>query len=557
MQDDEAAPDPAPEPAPSSVVEALRAGGCRLAPLAGATPAWHARVDAAQWVAAAELLRATGARLVALWAIERRGGAAAGGTANGSANESANASANEFVDESAVQAAYASGEGLVWLDLPLESPAAGYPGLEPWYPCAVRMQRAARDLSGVAPTEASDQRPWLRHASWPEGFLPLRPGGSEPPPAAAADEAYAFVRVEGEGVHEIGVGPVHAGIIEPGHFRFSVVGEKVLRLEERLGYVHRGIERLWMGRAPADGLALAQRVSGDSLVAYAWAWCQAVEALAGCEVPERASWLRAFALERERVANHLGDLGALANDAGLAFGLAQFSRLKEDWMRGTGALLGHRFARDFLVPGGVRGEPDAASLVRARADAFVMEAAVRELRSILGAHAGLQDRLVGTGRVPPLLALQLDLTGLAARASGLGADLRVDHPVPPYDTLQVQRALREEGDVAARIEVRYDELLESLRLVREIAAAAPRGPCQAPCPPAAAHARAAGRVEGWRGEILVAIETDAAGRIARAHAHDPSWQNWPALEHAVIGNIVPDFPLINKSFNLSYAGHDL
>jgi Ni,Fe-hydrogenase III large subunit len=373
----------------------------------------------------------------------------------------------------------------------------------------------------------------------------------------AADEDYAFVRVEGEGVHEIGVGPVHAGIIEPGHFRFSVVGEKVLRLEQRLGYVHKGIERLWRGMEPAQGLALAGRVSGDSLVAYSLAWCLALEAPGGGAVPLRAQWLRAFALERERVANHLGDLGALGNDAAFAFGLTQFSRLKEDWMRRNATLFGHRFGRGFVVPGGVGRDIDAGQLAQVRADTFELESQVRALRTIYSEHAGLQDRFRGTGRVDDALARRLGLTGLAARASGTGTDLRATQPGAVYGALGFTPALRSGGDVAARVEVRFDEVLESLRLLRGIADAIPAGAVAAACPEPAPGACAAGRVEGWRGEVLVAIETGADGRIVRAHAHDPSWQNWPVLEHAVIGNIVPDFPLINKSFNLSYSGHDL
>jgi Ni,Fe-hydrogenase III large subunit/Ni,Fe-hydrogenase III component G len=540
-------------PAPGGAPE-LPGLGISFARLPGAQAIFHARVDRAQWRAACAMLHGRGARLVALWAIER-------GAADGPARD-------------AIQAAFCVREGLLWLDLEVAH-GARYPGLSAHFPCAVRMQRAAADLSGVLADDGGDSRPWLRHAAWPAGFHPLRSGaqgggsaagsasGSAAGSAAGAvqpravDEDYAFVRVEGDGVHEIGVGPVHAGIIEPGHFRFSVVGEKVLRLEERLGYVHKGIERLWRGMEPAAGLALAGRVSGDTMVAYGWAWSLAVESLCGAHAPARADWLRAFALERERVANHLGDLGALGNDAALAFGLAQFSRLKEDWLRRNSTLFGHRFARDWIVPGGVRADLAADALAQVRDDTFVLEAQVRELRGIYGGHAGLQDRFHGTGSVSPELARRLDLTGLAARASGIAADLRVLQPGGAYAALQVHAALRHEGDVAARVEVRFDELLESLRLLRAISDAIPAGAVQEPCGPARANARGAGRVEGWRGEVLVAIETDGAGAILRAHAHDPSWQNWPALEHAVIGNIVPDFPLINKSFNLSYSGHDL
>jgi Ni,Fe-hydrogenase III large subunit len=309
--------------------------------------------------------------------------------------------------------------------------------------------------------------------------------------------------------------------------------------------------------APAEGARLAARVCGDATVAYGWAYCMAVESVCAASVPQRAAWLRAMALERERVANHLGDLGALGNDAGFAFGLAQFSRLREDWLRRNGACMGHRLLMDWIVPGGVRsdvGAQDAATLL---ADCEVLEAQVREIESIYDAHAGLQDRFVGTGCIAPELARRLGLTGLAGRASGAAGDLRRDAGPAPYPELDVRVATRADGDVAARVAVRFDEIFESLRLLRTLLGALPPGPIHAAPGAPRPGACGAGWIESWRGELLVAIELDERGAIRRAHCHDPSWQNWPALEHAVIGNIVPDFPLINKSFNLSYSGQDL
>jgi Ni,Fe-hydrogenase III large subunit len=363
--------------------------------------------------------------------------------------------------------------------------------------------------------------------------------------------------VRGDGVHEIPVGPVHAGIIEPGHFRFQVVGEKVLRLEERLGYVHKGIEKRFEALRIADGHRLAGRVSGDSTVAYAWAYAQAVEAIAGAAPPPRARWLRALALERERVANHLGDLGYLGNDGGFAFGLAQFSRLKEDVLRTNLAAFGHRLLMDFVVPGGVAGDlaPDMAA--RMREECAQLDRTIRTLRGIYDDHAGLQDRFRTCGCVAPELAARLGLVGMAARASGRARDLRCDFPAAPYDTLEVRVATRTDGDVAARVDVRFDEALESLRLVVALIDAMPIGDVRAPLPAIRPFELGLGYVEGWRGPAFVALESGPDATIRRCHPHDPSWSNWPVLEHAVIGNIVPDFPLINKSFNLSYSGHDL
>jgi Ni,Fe-hydrogenase III large subunit len=358
-------------------------------------------------------------------------------------------------------------------------------------------------------------------------------------------------------VHEIPVGPVHAGVIEPGHFRFSVVGEKVLKLEERFGYAHKGIERRFAATRLLDGHRLAARVSGDSTVAYSWAYCQALEGMAGAAVPARALWLRALALESERVANHLGDLGALGNDAGFAFGLAQFSRLKESWLRHVEAALGQRYLMDFVVPGGVGRDarPERAGVLAACARTIAAEAA--GLRAIYDEHAGVRDRFAGAGVVAPSLARRLGLIGLAGRASGQDCDLRVDLPCEPYAALDVRKIGSDAGDVAARVAVRFDELAEALRLVQIIVQRLPAGGFRAAVAVPPQGSAAVGLIEGWRGPVLLALSAGADGRIARCHPHDPSWQNWPVIEHAVMGNIVPDFPLINKSFNLSYSGHDL
>jgi len=334
----------------------------------------------------------------------------------------------------------------------------------------------------------------------------------------------------------------------------------VLRLEQRLGYVHKGIERRFTELAPLEAYRLAGRVSGDSTVAYAWAYGMALESAVAATIPARAAWLRALLLERERVANHLGDLGALGNDAGLAVGLAQFSRLREDWQRLSRSVFGHRLMMDCVVPGGVAVDidADAVRLIAAQCDAI--EAEVQAMHGLYDEHAGLQDRFIGTGRVTPALAAQLGLSGLAGRASGQAVDLRSQFPFAPYDAMAVRIATHRNGDVAARVNLRFEEVLESLRLIRRIANELPAGAVRSMIDLPQQPAFGAGWVEGWRGEILVALELvphDGAVRIRRCHCHDPSWQNWPVLEHAMIGNIVPDFPLINKSFNLSYSGHDL
>jgi Ni,Fe-hydrogenase III large subunit len=331
-------------------------------------------------------------------------------------------------------------------------------------------------------------------------------------------------------------------------------------LEQRLGYTHKGIERRMTQLEPVQAARLAGRVSGDSTVAYAWAYCMALEGATQTVIPERAAWLRAVMLERERVANHLGDLGALGNDAAFAFGLAQFSRLREDWLRASMDAFGHRLMMDCVVPGGVRADIDREHSDKLAQLCDSVAAEVHTLFGIYEAHSGLQDRFLATGRVAPELASRLGLTGLAGRASSQSWDLRSDHPWLPYSALEVAMATHDAGDVAARVLVRFEEVFESLRLIRRMLADLPSSPVQCAVILPLNAARGAGWVEGWRGEVFVALDLDGleqGSRIRRCHLHDPSWQNWPVLEHAILGNIVPDFPLINKSFNLSYSGHDL
>jgi Ni,Fe-hydrogenase III large subunit len=502
----------------------------RSQPLAGAPGARTVEVAALDWRQAALDLASGGTRLHALW--------------------------TERDEADVVRAAYVGDDFLLLVTLRLPRDETTYPSLADIFPAANRMQRAAADLTGLR-AESPDARPWLRHAAWPADYLPLVASNAEIPRHELGADDYAFVRVGGDGVHEIPVGPVHAGIIEPGHFRFSVVGEKVLRLEERLGYVHKGIEQLFARLPLLEAHRLAARVSGDSAAAYSWAYCQALEGLASQTIPDRAAWLRALALEAERIANHLGDLGALGNDAGFAFGLAQLWRLKELWLRATERALGSRYLMDFVVPGGVAHDATNERLAELAACARAIDVEVKVVRDIFDEHAGVRDRFVGTGQVTPDLAAQLGLVGLAARASAQSCDLRIDIPCEPYNRLAVRKIVHSDGDVAARVAIRFDEIAESVRLVNAIAAELPSGAVRAEVTVPPAGTMAIGAIEAWRGPVFVALTAGDGGGIRRCHPHDPSWQNWPVLEHAIIGNIVPDFPLINKSFNLSYSGHDL
>ena len=512
----------------------LSALGLSAATLPSAVPARRVPASSGQLLAACRVCWEEGGQMLALWLSDER-------------DRDRGFTLRVVLQDS---------DGLMLLEHTMPDGDVHYPDLSLIFPAANRMQRAAFDLVGI-PSDSDDQRPWLWLASWPIDQFPLRRDFVASPKWEPGQEEYAFVKVAGDGVHEIPVGPVHAGIIEPGHFRFQIVGEKVLRLEERLGYTHKGIEKRFEALSLDEGHRLAGRVSGDSTVAYAWAYSQALEAIAETAPSARALWLRALALERERIANHLGDLGYLGNDGGFAFGLSQFSRLKEQVLRTNLALFGHRLAMDYVVPGGVTRDLPAGARVSIADECSMLEREVRVLRDIYDEHDGLQDRFRLCGIVAPELAAKLGLTGLAGRASGQPYDVRRDFPAPPYDTLGVNVAAVSAGDVAARVAVRFDEIAESLRLVRAILDGLPDGDLVVDVREPKVFRKGLGYVEGWRGPVLVALECGPDGAVRRCHPHDPSVANWPVLEHAVIGNIVPDFPLINKSFNLSYSGQDL
>lgn len=433
------------------------------------------------------------------------------------------------------------------------------PSIASVYPAADRPERHARDLLGIHFRDQPDERRWTRHQAWSETEYPLRTStaraidGEQTPP----DHDYPFVQAHGAGVVEIPVGPVHAGIIEPGHFRFQAVGETVLNLEERLGYVHKGIEKIAVGR-DAPGLArLAGRVSGDCTVAHTWAACQAMERAVGIHVPERALWLRALLAERERVANHMGDIGAICNDVGFAFAQYQLTRLKEDWLRENRALFGHRLLMDCIVPAGVSVDigPDAAQSMRDGAIALASE--VAGIVSILESSESLEDRLMSTGRLAPEIAAELGVVGYVGKAAGQEFDVRRDAPYAPYDKLDVRISSFRAGDVAARAKVRADEVGHSLQLIAELLETLPDGGNCAAWKIMETACEGIGFVESWRGEIVTYVGFDAHGRIARFFPRDPSWLTWPALELLIQENIVPDFPVCNKSVNGSYSGHDL
>jgi len=432
------------------------------------------------------------------------------------------------------------------------------------YPAASRLERHCRDLLGIHFENSMDTRRWTRHQAWEEDFYPLRAASS---PAKSSDKLskveltsdqdYEFYSVQGEAVYEIPVGPVHAGIIEPGHFRFQAVGELVINLEERLGYTHKGIEKIAVGRDIHQLLRLAGRVSGDTTVAHTWAACQAAENAAKIEVPERALFIRAILSERERVANHLGDIGAICNDVGFSFGQMQFSRLRELWQRTNQSLFGHRLLMDLLIPGGVNVHLDDQACKIISDETKVLQKEVHELFSILRNSQSLRGRLVNAGVLSTKSATNLGCLGVLARASNVPYDARLDVAYPPYDTMSLVRPLQTEGDVSARVVQRAEEIYASIVAIEQLLEKLPHGPIKTAWSDPPTNAEGLGVIEGWRGEIVTYVRFGEEGKIARFFPRDPSWFNWPALEVLIHNNIVPDFPVCNKSVNGSYSGHDL
>ena len=436
----------------------------------------------------------------------------------------------------------------------LECRGKQFPSVGQSHPPAIRLERTIRDLWGLEPAGLPDKRPWLDHGTWD------RPGFAGTEHAAPlVSDPYVFLPASGESLHQIPVGPVHAGIIEPGHFRFTANGEAVVRLEARLGYVHKGVEKLMEGMPVDRAAILAGRVSGDSTVAYALAFARAVEAADATDIPQRAVWLRALMAELERLANHFGDIGAICNDAAFAMMHGQCGHLREEVLRVADKCFGHRLMMDRVVPGGVLHDLQPEGMESIRALLLDVRRRFPELIELYDNTASLQDRTVGTGILSASLARQFGCGGYIGRASGRDFDARRTPGYPPYDALQFDVPTLEDGDVDARIWIRIREVEQSLSLIDQILRRLPSGSIGTALTTLAAGDVREGLalVEGFRGDVLVWVRIGADGRIERCHLRDPSWFQWPLLEAVIEGNIVADFPLCNKSFNCSYSGHDL
>ena len=414
-----------------------------------------------------------------------------------------------------------------------------FPSLTPSLTQVHLFEREIHEQTGLEPAG----HPWLK----PVRFT--RPGDT----VGVTD----FYEVAGESVHEVGVGPVHAGVIEPGHFRFQCHGETVFHLEIALGYQHRGVERALVHGPAKRHMHLAETLAGDTTIGHATAYCEAIEALADIRVPPRALAIRALALELERVANHVGDLGALAGDVAFQPTAAFCGRIRGDFLNLTASICGNRFGRSLVVPGGVAFDIDEAMANDLGRRLRAAERDARGAVELLWETASVMERFEDTGVVPGPVADELGLVGPAARASGLSRDVRHDHPSGLFNMASVPVSAATTGDVYARARVRWLEAARSIVFVREILSSLPDGPLRAPAEPPRPDRVAVALVEGWRGEIAHVARTDASGRIAAYKVVDPSFHNWMGLAMALRDQAISDFPLCNKSFNLSYCGHDL
>ncbi len=420
-------------------------------------------------------------------------------------------------------------------------------------------EREIQDLFGIKLVGHPNPRRCVLHDDWPE-VHPLRKDfdlHTKLPPFTGV--RHKFREVEGEGVFQVPVGPVHAGIIEPGHFLFSVAGEPVLYLQLRLFYTHKGTEKLFESLPLPHCVRLAESISGDSSFAHATAFCHAIERAAGVEAPPRARALRTLCLELERLYNHVADIGAICTDVAFVTANMHAMRLKERVLRENEQLTGNRLLRGMACLGGVRFDFDAERLHALAKLVDEFEKEFNNLVELIRSHSGTRDRLETTGVLKPEVARNLGIVGIAGRASGFNHDLRRDFPHAFYDEVQFTVPVFTEGDVQRRMVVRREEIFQSFGIIRQVVSrlgGMPAGPIAAGVGEVPPGRVALGYVEGWRGEIFHWIHTAPGNRLARCKVKDPSLQNWPALSEAILGNIIPDFPVVNKSFNLSYSGTD-
>jgi len=449
-----------------------------------------------------------------------------------------------------------STHGFVILRVPVPSENPVFTSLTNALPSLNWQEREVQDLFGIKLQGHPNPRRCALHDDWPEVY-PLRKDFDLKtilPPFTG--ERHKFRKVEGEGVFQVPVGPVHAGIIEPGHFLFSVAGEPVLYLQIRLFYTHKGTEKLFENIPIAHGVRLAESISGDSGFAHSTAFCHALERIAGSEPPARARAIRTVCLEFERIYNHIADIGAIATDVAFVVANAHAMRLKEKVLRLNEQLTGSRLLRGMNCLGGVRLDWSDKQLAAVISTLHDLEPEFEGLVNLIAESSSTRERLETTGILTPKTASDLGVVGIAGRASGFNHDLRRDFPHAYYPAATFAIPVYQQGDVLRRMQVRIDEVRQSFSIIRQVVTKFPAGPVRVELGSLPENATALGYVEGWRGEIFHWVRIGANQRLARCKIKDPSLQNWPALSEAILGNIIPDFPVVNKSFNLSYSGTD-
>ena len=442
---------------------------------------------------------------------------------------------------------------LIVVSVSIAETEPSFPSITSEVPAAHWYEREIRDLFGLDPIGHPDKRCLAVHEDWPEGLYPLRKDFSLVSEVIRTNGQFTFDKVEGEGVMQVPVGPIHAGIIEPGHFRFSAVGDTVINLEARLFYTHRGMEKLAEGKTPLDAFTIVERICGACSFSHTTSYCQALEKLSGTEVSTRVNYIRTVVLELERLYNHVGDVGNICAGVGFAFGTMHGARLKEDLMRLNEIVFGSRFLRGINTPGGVRRDisvPDSEHIIVALAK---LELEFRDFVEILLDTNSYMDRVKSTGILLNQTAIDLHAVGPAARAAGVDRDVRRDHPYAAYDRVSFKVAVYEQGDVLARVKVRIDETFESINMIRQLLESMPLGELTQPLGEMIPYNYAVGMTESARGENVHFIMIGKDKTIFRYMVRSASYVNWPVIPSTVPGNIIPDFPVINKSFELCYS----
>lgn len=447
------------------------------------------------------------------------------------------------------------------VELMVDPVEAAFPSLVSVSQAFALYEQEVKSMFGLEPIGHPNPSRIILHRHYPKDIYPLRKDFSWNTtfPLPTEDTITEVQGVEGEGIYQIPVGPVHAGIIEPGHFRFSALGEEIIKFEAELGYVHKGTEKLFETLPLEQTLSLAEHVSGDSSVHHALAFAQAVETLAGASIPERAKLIRMVCAELERLANHFNDIGFIMLDTGLSFGGSHGARLRERVMQWNEHIAGNRFLRGMIVFGGVSRDIDEKLADALADDLELLETDFKEVVTIAKDSDSVYNRLKETGRLDRQIADDYGVVGVPARALGKSMDARADFPYAAYEAVQFSVVTEEYGDVHARFWVRVKEVYQSFRILNQVLALLPfeHSACQTPIGTLPVNRMALGMVEGWRGDIVTFVATGVDGKLTRVKVRDPSFINWQVVPHALLRDIVPDFPLINKSFDLSYSGNDL